>query len=67
MNRKQMFRIIGIPAFFSLLVMPLDVQAGTLEELNLQKEGLESRKQELDEYSSGQQVKLDSLREKKKK
>ncbi|HFR3442991.1 TPA: hypothetical protein ACT2F6_000421 [Streptococcus suis] len=44
MNRKQMFRIIGIPAFFSLLVMPLDVQAGTLEELNLQKEGLESRK-----------------------
>ena len=47
MNRKQMFRILGIPTLLSLLVIPLDVKADTLEELNQQKTELESRIQEL--------------------
>ena len=65
MNRKQMFRILGIPTLLSLLVVPLDVKADTLEELNQQKTELESRIQELDENSSGQQELLDTLEAKK--
>lgn len=61
MNRKQMLRFFGIPAILSLLVVPLDVKADTLDELNQQKAELESRMQELDENSAGQQEKLDTL------
>lgn len=65
MNRKQILRILVIPSLLSLLVVPLDVKADTVEELNQQKTELESRMQELDENSAGQQELLGTLDAKK--
>ncbi|CZR07176.1 M23 family metallopeptidase [Trichococcus ilyis] len=65
MNRKQMLKILVIPSLLSLLVIPVDVKADTVEELNQQKTELESRIQELDENSAGQQELLDTLDAKK--
>ncbi|HFI0082372.1 TPA: M23 family metallopeptidase [Streptococcus suis] len=61
MDRKQLVKFISIPLLSSLLVLSMDVNARSIEDLTQEKEQLEKQLQELDGESISQQVKLDGL------
>lgn len=61
MDRKQLVKFISIPLLSSLLILPMDVNARSIEDLTQEKEQLEKQLQELDGESISQQVKLDGL------
>ena len=65
MNRKQLVKFISIPLLSSLLILPMDVNARSIEDLTQEKEQLEKQLQELDGESISQQVKLDGLEARK--
>ena len=65
MNRKQLVKFISIPLLSSLLILPMDVNARSIEDLTQEKEQLEKQPQELDGESTSQQVKLDGLEARK--
>ena len=65
MDRKQLVKFISIPLLSSLLVLPMDVNARSIEDLTQEKEQLEKQLQELDGESISQQVKLDGLEARK--
>ena len=66
MDRKQLVKFISIPLLSSLLILPMDVNARSIEDLTQEKEQLEKQLQELDGESISQQVKLDGLEARKK-
>ena len=61
MDRKQLVKFISIPLLSSLLILPMDVNARSIEDLTQEKEQLEKQLRELDGESTSQQVKLDGL------
>lgn len=65
MDRKQLVKFISIPLLSSLLILPMDVNARSIEDLTQEKEQLEKQLQELDGESISQQVKLDGLEARK--
>ena len=65
MDRKQLVKFISIPLLSSLLILPMDVNARSIEDLTQEKEQLEKQLQELDGESTSQQVKLDGLEARK--
>ena len=65
MDRKQLVKFISIPLLSSLLILPMDVNARSIEDLTQEKEQLEKQLQELDGDSISQQVKLDGLEARK--
>lgn len=65
MDRKQLVKFISIPLLSSLLVLSMDVNARSIEDLTQEKEQLEKQLQELDGESISQQVKLDGLEARK--
>ncbi|MGH2075996.1 peptidoglycan DD-metalloendopeptidase family protein [Aerococcus urinaeequi] len=65
MDRKQLVKFISIPLLSSLLILPMDVNARSIEDLTEEKEQLEKQLQELDGESTSQQVKLDGLEARK--
>ena len=65
MDRKQLVKFISIPLLSSLLILPMDVNARSIEDLTQEKEQLEKHLQELDGESISQQVKLDGLEARK--
>ena len=65
MDRKQLVKFISIPLLSSLLILPMDVNARSIEDLTQGKEQLEKQLQELDGESTSQQVKLDGLEARK--
>ena len=65
MDRKQLVKFISIPLLSSLFILPMDVNARSIEDLTQEKEQLEKQLQELDGESISQQVKLDGLEARK--
>ena len=65
MDRKQLVKFISIPLLSSLLILPMDVNARSIEDLTQEKEQLEKQLRELDGESTSQQVKLDGLEARK--
>ncbi|SPT61036.1 putative peptidase [Aerococcus viridans] len=65
MDRKQLVKFISIPLLSSLLILPMDVNARSIEDLTQEKDQLEKQLQELDGESTSQQVKLDGLEARK--
>ena len=65
MDRKQLVKFISIPLLSSLLILPMDVNARSIEDLTQEKEQLDKQLQELDGESISQQVKLDGLEARK--
>lgn len=65
MDRKQLVKFISFPLLSSLLVLSMDVNARSIEDLTQEKEQLEKQLQELDGESISQQVKLDGLEARK--
>lgn len=65
MDRKQLVKFISILLLSSLLVLSMDVNARSIEDLTQEKEQLEKQLQELDGESISQQVKLDGLEARK--
>lgn len=65
MDRKQLVKFISILLLSSLLILPMDVNARSIEDLTQEKEQLEKQLQELDGESISQQVKLDGLEARK--
>ena len=65
MDRKQLVKFISIPLLSSLLILPMDVNARSIEDLTQEKEQLEKQLQKLDGESISQQVKLDGLEARK--
>ena len=65
MDRKRLVKFISIPLLSSLLILPMDVNARSIEDLTQEKEQLEKQLQELDGESISQQVKLDGLEARK--
>lgn len=65
MDRKQLVKFISILLLSSLLILPMDVNARSIENLTQEKEQLEKQLQELDGESISQQVKLDGLEARK--
>jgi len=65
MDRKQLVKFISIPLLSSLLILPMDVNARSIEDLTQEKEQLEKQLQELNGESTSQQVKLDGLEARK--
>jgi|GEM_PF-702923 len=65
MDRKQLVKFISIPLLSSLLILPMDVNARSIEDLTQEKEQLEKQLQELDGESTSQQVMLDGLEARK--
>lgn len=65
MDRKQLVKFISIPLLSSLLILPMDVNARSIEDLTQEKEQLEKQLLELDGESISQQVKLDGLEARK--
>ena len=65
MDRKQLVKFISIPLLSSLLILPMNVNARSIEDLTQEKEQLEKQLQELDGESISQQVKLDGLEARK--
>lgn len=65
MDRKQLVKFISIPLLSSVLILPMDVNARSIEDLTQEKEQLEKQLQELDGESISQQVKLDGLEARK--
>ena len=57
MDRKQLVKFISIPLLSSLLILPMDVNARSIEDL--------TQLRELDGESTSQQVKLDGLEARK--
>lgn len=65
MDRKQLVKFISIPLLSSLLILPMGVNARSIEDLTQEKEQLEKQLQELYGESISQQVKLDGLEARK--
>ncbi|KAF3299252.1 peptidoglycan DD-metalloendopeptidase family protein [Carnobacterium sp. PL17RED31] len=65
MDRKQLVKFISIPLLSSLPILPMDVNARSIEDLTQEKEQLEKQLRELDGESTSQQVKLDGLEARK--
>lgn len=65
MDRKQLVNFLSITLLSSLLILPMDVDAQSIEELTQEKEQLEKQLQELDGKSTKNQVKLDGLEARK--
>ena len=65
MDRMKLVKFISIPLLSSLLILPMDVNARSIEDLTQEKEQLEKQLQELDGESISQQVKLDGLEARK--
>lgn len=65
MDRMKLVKFISILLLSSLLVLSMDVNARSIEDLTQEKEQLEKQLQELDGESISQQVKLDGLEARK--